>query len=329
MFGWVDSETARGSTVEARIMTSLTGRRWWTMSEYPAWLSRPSLHNQLPARVRIVTDSASDILPTHARAIGVLVVPNWIGLDGRLLRDGVDLTAAQFYAHLPRARRAPHTEPAFPADFYNAYRTAFQQGASAVMSIHVSSRFSQVVRNAAAARDALAPAPVYIIDSLQLGIGMWPAVIDAARVAHQGASVQEVHARVHSLLARTYAFVMVESLEPLRRSGRIGRVQGLVGTLIDAHPILTMDHGEARLVETVRSRRRAVVRLQEIVGDLLRTSGGRFETLLVCGTSIESIAEMETLLIELQAGAVAKTWLGPAIGANLGPAIAVAVVVPG
>lgn len=302
------------------------------MSGYPAWLSpmspSSSPQDQPPARVRIVTDSASDILPSHARAIGVLVVPNWIGLDGRLLRDGVDITAAQFYARLPRARRAPHTEPASPEDFSTVYRTAFQQGASAIVSICVSSRFSQVVRNAVAARDALAPAPIDVIDSHQLGIGMWPAVIDAARVARLGASVQEVHARVLSLLARTHAFVMVESLEPLRRSGRIGRVQGLVGTLIDAHPILTMDHGEARLVETVRSRRRAVLRLREVVGDLLRESG-RFETLLVCGTSIESIAEMETLLIELHAGAVVKTWLGPAIGANLGPAIAVAAVVQG
>jgi DegV family protein with EDD domain len=280
------------------------------------------------AKVRIVTDSASDILPSHARAIGVLVVPNRIVLDGYVLRDGIDITAAQFYARLPHARSAPYTEPATPADIYNAYRAAFQQGASAIVSIHVSSRFSQVVRHAVTVRDYLAPAPIDVIDSLQLGIGMWPAVIAASRLAHLGASAQEVHARVLSLLARTYAYVMVESLEPLRRSGRIGRVQGLVGTIIDAHPILTLDHGEARLVETVRTRRRAVLRLCDLVRELVQTSGD-IETLLVCGTSIESIAEMETLLAEQYAGIIQKTWLGPAIGANLGPAIAVAIVIRG
>ena len=91
---------------------------------------------------------------------------------------------------------------------------------------------------------------------------------------------------------------------------------------IDAHPILTLEHGEATLVETIRSRRRAVLRLREVAH-----AAGAIETLLICGTSIESIAEMETLLAEQYAGTIQKTWLGPAIGTNLGPAIAVAVVV--
>jgi DegV family protein with EDD domain len=296
------------------------------MYGYPPSPSSPESSQRQPnARVRIITDSASDILQSHARAIGIIVVPNRIVMDGHIFRDGIDISAAQFYARLPRARPAPYTEPASPADFHQAYQTAFAQGATAIVSIHVSSQFSQVVPHAAAARDYLAPAPIYIIDSLQLGIGMWPAVIEASRIAHLGAPVQAIHERAISLLARTHVFVMVESLEPLRRSGRISRVQGLVGSLIDAHPILTLDRGEARLVETVRSRRRAVLRLSEMVREVARTVGD-IESLLICGTSIESIAEMETLLARKYEGMIRKTWLGPTIGANLGPAIAVALV---
>ncbi len=299
------------------------------MSGYPPWFSAPSAdessRRQPPARVRIVTDSASDILQSHAQAIGIIVVPNRIVLDGHVFRDGIDISAAQFYARLPRARPAPYTEPAAPVDFYQAYQAAFAQGATAIVSIHVSSQFSQVVHHATVAREYLASAPIHIIDSLQLGIGMWPAVIEASRIARLGAPVPVIHERVVSLLAHTHVFVMVESLEPLRRSGRIGRVQGLVGSLIDAHPILTLDRGEARLVETVRSRRRAVLRLGELARDLARSVGG-IESLLICGTSIESIAEMETLLASNYAGTIRKTWLGPTIGANLGPAIAVALV---
>ncbi len=292
------------------------------MSGFPAGAPHTSPQRPPLAKVRIVTDSASDILPNHAQAIGVRMVPNRIVLDGYVLRDGIDITASQFYAYLPRARRAPYTEPASPADFYSAYYAAFQEGATAVVSIHVSSRLSQVVRHAMAARDALAPAPIDVIDSLQLGIGMWPAVIEASRLAHLGASARDVHDRVVSLLARTRAYVMVESLEPLRRSGRIGRVQELIGSLIDAHPILTLDHGEARLVETIRSRQRAVLRLRDVA-----QAAGAIETLLICGTSIESIAEMDALLAERYTGMIQKTWLGPAIGTNLGHAVAVAVVV--
>jgi DegV family protein with EDD domain len=274
-----------------------------------------------PGSVRVITDSASDILPNHARAIGVLVMPNRIVVDGAVLRDGIDISAAQFYAHLPRAKRPPSTQPAPAADFYRAYLQTLQEGA-AIVSIHVSSKLSQVVHQAAAARDALAPAPIVVVDSLQLGIGMWPAVIEAARVAHLGASLEEVHARALALLARTHAFVLVESLEPLRRSGRIGRVRELLGTLVDARPILTLAQGEAQLVETVRGRRQAVLRLRQVA-----LSRGAIETLLICGTSIEAIWEMETVLAEQYRGPIQKTWLGPSIGANLGSAIAVAVVI--
>src|SRR5258706_34963 len=168
----------------------------------------------------------------------------------------------------------------------------------------------------------LPPPPIAVIRPLALGTGVGPAVIEASRLANLGASARDVHERVVALLARTHAFVLVESLEPLRRSGRIGRVQELVGTLIDAHPILTLDQGEARLVETVRSRRRALLRLCDLAQEL-----AAIEMLLTCGTSVESIAEMDALLAERYTGTIQKTWLGPAIGANLGPAIAVAVVV--
>jgi DegV family protein with EDD domain len=286
------------------------------MSGYWAWAPASSTPQRRPhGTIRIVTDSASDILPSHARALGVLVIPNRIVLDGRVFRDGIDITAAQYYAYLSHARNAPFTEPAPPADFYNAYVAALRAGAPAIVSIHTSSRLSQVVRHAVAARDYLAPATIDVIDSLQLGI-------EASRLANLGASARDVHERVVALLARTHAFVLVESLEPLRRSGRIGRVQELVGTLIGAHPILTLDQGEARLVETVRSRRRAVLRLCDLAQE-----AGAIEMLLTCGTSVESIAEMDALLAERYTGTIQKTWLGPAIGANLGPAIAVAVVV--
>src|SRR5260370_35958137 len=82
---------------------------------------------QRPSRVRIVTDSSSDILPDHARAIGVVVVPNWIMLDGRALRDGVEITAAQFYARLPHARDVPYTQPASVEDFSDTYQCLFRQ----------------------------------------------------------------------------------------------------------------------------------------------------------------------------------------------------------
>jgi DegV family protein with EDD domain len=279
---------------------------------------------RLSSRVRIVTDSASDILQSHARAVGIVVVPNWVTLDGTALRDGLDITASQFYARLPHAHSAPHTEPASAEDLYATYQAVLQQGATAIVSIHVSSRLSLVVRHARAAADALAPAPITIIDSQQSGIAMWPAVIQAATMASQGASAQRIQAQVIATLARTRLYVMVESLEPLRRAGRIGRARMLLGTALDAHPIITIEQGVVTPVETARPRARALQRMRDLVRVL-----GPLEALIICGTSIEAIAEWERVLAEGYEELIQKTWLGPTLGANTGPAIAVAAVTRG
>ncbi|HEX6796170.1 MAG TPA: DegV family protein [Ktedonobacterales bacterium] len=274
-----------------------------------------------PERVRIVTDSASDILPTHARAIGVIVVPSWVVMDGAVLRDGVDITSSQFYAHLPHLRTLPHTEPPAPEEFYRTYQAAFQQGATAVVSIHVSSRLSKTVHNATAARDYLYPNVIDVIDSQQAGIGLWPAVIRAAQLARMGAPVSAIHATVLSILSRTRLYALVESLDQLARNGRIGRARAWMGTLLDAHPIITIADGEVTPLETVRPRSRGLLRLRELVRE-----AGEIETLLVCATSIESTGQIQALLAEQYPGTIHQTWLGPAIGANTGPCVAVAVV---
>lgn len=275
-----------------------------------------------PSRVRIVADSATDILPQHARALGILVVPNHVLLDGRVLRDGLDITPAQFFARLPHARQVS-TQPATSRDFYYTYQAAFQQGATDVLSIHVSSRVSRVVQNALAVQQFLAPAPIHIIDSQTAGIGMWPAVIGAARLANAGASIEDVRRATFELLARTRMYFLVESLEYLRRAGRIGRAREMLGTVLNAHPILTIRDGEVAPVETVRPRWRALRRMRD-----LAFADGTPETLLICGSGIEAIAELEQVFAQGYNGMIQKTWLGPTLGANAGPLLAFAVVVP-
>lgn len=272
------------------------------------------------ARVRIVADSATDILPRHAQALGITVVPNTILLDGRSLRDGLDITPAEFFAYLPHARSVS-TQPATSRDFYYAYQAAFQQGATDILSIHVSSRVSQVVHNALAVQRFLAPTPIQVIDSLTAGIGMWPAVISAAKLAGAGAPLDQVSQATYALLARTRVYFLAESLEYLRRAGRIGRAQELLGTVLNAHPILTIRNGEVAPVETVRPRWRALRRLREMA-----FSEGTPESLLICGSGIESIAELERVLANGYRGEIQKTWLGPTLGANTGPLLALAVV---
>jgi DegV family protein with EDD domain len=276
-----------------------------------------------PAYVQIVTDSASDILPNHARALGIIIVPNRVVLNGATRRDGVDLTAAQFYAALQSTKSLPYTLPAPPQDLYAAYQYAFRHGATEVVSIHVSGRLSQVVEHAAAARDALHGAPIVVIDSFQAGIGMWPSVIHAAQMARMGASARQIEDAVRAVLARTRLYFMVESLEYLRRGGRIGWAREMIGTLLDAHPILTLRNGTVAPLETARPRVRALERLRD-----LALQSGTVERLLLCATSVELMSEMEAVLRPNYSGFVENTWLGPTLGANTGPGVAISAVVP-
>ncbi len=271
--------------------------------------------------VRIVTDSTATILPGHAQALGIIVVPNRIIVDGRIFRDGLDLTAAQFYARFPASGQPVSTEPASAEDFFRTYQWLFGQGASAIISIHPSRRVSQVVSHAAAARDALLPAPIEVIDSQLVGVGMWPAVIQAARLAADGASAQAVHERAMAVLARARLYTLLESLDFLRQGGRNPRAIHLFGRVADAFPILTYQAGDAVPVDTVRGRRRALQRMCE-----LALGQGTIESLLVCGTSVEWSAQMESMLSRYYHGPIENTWLSPTIGAHTGPSVSIGVV---
>lgn len=276
-------------------------------------------------RVRVVVDSTADLLPSYAQVLGILVVPNRVLIDGQVLRDGVDITPSQFFARLPKASPLPRTEPVTPQDLYQAYQLAFSRGATDIVSIHVSSRLSLAAQHAAMARDALSraagtPAPIQVIDSQQAGIGMWPAVTEAAKLANVGATAHEVCDMARSVLARTRVFFMVQSLEYLRRNGRIGRGRELLGTLLDAHPIMTLEQGEVVPMETVRPRSRAMTRMRD-----LALGQGPVDALLMCGSSADLMGAMENLLRGHYAGTLHQTWLGPTIGANIGPAAAIAV----
>jgi DegV family protein with EDD domain len=298
------------------------------MNEYPRLPSRGHSSDVLnappargPARVRVVTDSTATILPSHAQALGIVVVPNRILLEGRVYRDAIDLTAAEFYARFPRVGGAVATAPASAEDFYSTYQWALARGATAIVSIHASRRVSQVFSNAVAARDALAPAVIDVIDSQLVGVGMWPAVVHAAQLAGRGFFPQAVHDQAVAVLARTRLYTLLESLDFVRRGGRSPHAVRLFGRMMNAHPILTYENGEAAPVESVRTLRRGLQRLCE-----LALGQGAIESLLVCGTSAEWMAQMEAMLAEQYHGPIEKTWLSPTVGVHTGPSVAIGIV---
>ena len=150
---------------------------------------------------------------------------------------------------------------------------------------------------------------------------MWPAVVRAAKLANMGASPQAVHEQVVAVLARTRLYTLLESLDYVRQGRRSPRAVHLFGHVLNAHPILTYQDGEAVPVESVRTRQHGLQRMRS-----LALGQGAIESLLVCGTSAEWISQMEAVLTEEYHGPLEKTWLSPTVGAHTGPSIAIGIV---
>lgn len=277
------------------------------------------------ARVWVVTDSTADIAPDEARALGITVVPLRVFFGERQYWDGVDLTPPGFYQMLGRATHLPHTEPPDAPMMYDLYTRLIAQGAPSILSLHVSSRLSTTVAAASEAARHLGPhVPVAVVDSEQVSIGLLPAVRFAAQMAQVGAPLDAITQAVHDVLRRTRLYFLVETLEYLQRGGRIGRAQRLLGTLLDAKPLLTIAEGEVAPVETVRPRARAHERLTELVRQLGPVSE------LYIGQTDEALGQtVDRDIGRFYPNAVHRGWIGATVGTHMGEGVGVAAVLRG
>lgn len=209
----------------------------------------------------IVSDSTG-YLPPHSEPENLTVVPLTVVVDGLSYQEGTQIEPEQVAAAL-RRKAAVTTSRVSPGQFLAAYRRAAQSGADAVVSIHLSGDLSGTYDAALlAARDA--PIPVHVIDTRTVGLAMGYCVLRAARLARDGAPAEQVVAEVERSAAASRTWLVVDSLEQLRRGGRIGTAQALLGSALMVKPILTIDDGHVAPLEKARTLRKAVDRMAEI-----------------------------------------------------------------
>ena len=213
--------------------------------------------------VRIVTDSTSDIPKALVEELNVTVVPLTISFGGQSYRDGIDLGADEFYSRLQQEKDLPTTSQPPPALFEHAYRHLITQGD--VVSIHLSHKFSGTVESARRVADDVSPERIAVVDSGSASMGLGLCVIAAARAAQAGADRAACVAAAEAVASRLQIAVAFETLEYLRRGGRIGRATAFLGGLLKLKPILTVKDGEAFPVTRVRSRAKAIDELFALI----------------------------------------------------------------
>lgn len=269
--------------------------------------------------VRIVTDSTADLLPEMAAELGVSVVPLSVVFGEETLREGIDISHDLFYERLVRSKDLPTTSAPSVGEFIAAYEEVLKE-TDEIVSIHLSSKLSVTCNNAIQAARHLSDsgAKIEVIDSGFLSQGIAFLVIAAARAAADGATVEEIKLLVGDMMPRIHVFVVLDTLEYVRRGGRIGRARAFLGSVLKVKPMLAIRDGEFVPEERIRTKKRVMERLYQIA-----TS---YPNVAKFGIAYSTNAhEAEELRQKLASGVpgvhIEISRLGPVLGVHGGPGV--------
>jgi len=274
------------------------------------------------AKVKVVTDSTSDVSPALAQELGITVVPNHLLLGEDRYLDGVDITADEFIARLGKMPGPVETQPPSVEELRELY-TNLCQDAEGVISIHISAKLSDTCKNANEAKEIVRDrCRVIVVDTQLASMGVGFIVQAAARAANEGATLDDVARLVRGMLPQTHILFFAENSEYLQRGGRLGKAAA-GGPLINVKPLLRLESGEIFPLERVRTRAKALERLYEFVADF-----PKIDQMAILYSTTQNEAENLAKRID---GVFPKDRIyigkyGPVLGAHLGLA-AMAVVV--
>jgi DegV family protein with EDD domain len=283
------------------------------------WSGRGLLEEDAMSHVAIVTDSASDLAPERARELGIRVVPLVVSFGSESFKSGVELDAAAFWARMTAPDAPfPTTAASAPGDFQAAYQAAFDEGADAVVSIHVAGTLSGTLKSAQVARDMMPDREIRIVDSMGASMAEGILAEIAVEMSRLGVAAEEI-ARVLDHRRNDIAMVVaLDTLEYLRRGGRISGAQAAIGTLLSVKPIVEVKDGKVEVVERVRTRSKARERLMELV---CSRPMERLSILHTTNAEVEAFAEEIVRRVPggIDPSKVTIDLVGPSIGPHLGP----------
>ena len=268
--------------------------------------------------VRIVTDSVSDLPPQVAQELGITIVPLHVRFGDQVYRDGIDLTTEQFYQKLVHSEILPVTSVPSPGDFVEAYDRLSEE-TDEILVITLTAKLSGTHEVAVQSVDLMKrKCRVEIVDSQWAVMAQGFIVIAAARAAQAGASFDELLELTHHNMKRVDMRAAFDTMEYLKRGGRIGRAQALLGSMLKVNPIITMKDGVVEPAGRPRSRAKAIDRLHDFT-----TSFSRIEEMAVEDAACPDDAELlvERLGSIFPRERIYRSRTTPVIGTHTGPGL--------
>jgi len=268
------------------------------------------------AGIRIVTDSSCDLPAAVADEHGITIVPLTIRFGEEELVDRRDLTPAQFWERCAASAVLPETAAPSPGSFEEAFRGAAASGADGVVCVNISSRLSATSQSAQAAAQAVADTvPVRVIDSRSVTLGLGMIVLEAARRAEAGGTMDEVAAASEDASRRARVLGTLDTLENLKKGGRIGGAQALLGSLLSIKPAIEVRDGAVEPGPKQRTRSKALRYLVDKVA-----AEPAIEHLAVMHGAAPDLGDLLDLLApHFPRDQIIVGDIGPVVGAHTGP----------
>jgi DegV family protein with EDD domain len=276
--------------------------------------------------VAIVTDSTAYLPPQTMERHDIIAVPLTVVLGDHALEEGTEISARSLAQALQKRRSVTTSRPS-PELFAETYRKMAEAGATGIVSLHLSAEFSGTYDAAVlAAREA--PVPVRVVDTGMVAMALGFCALAAAEVAEAGGTVDEAVTAAEKRAAGTSAFFYVDTLDYLRRGGRIGAAQALFGSALAVKPLLQLHGGRIEPLEKVRTASRAIARLEEIVAE--RAGVAPVDIAVHHLAAPERASALAERLRERVPGLadLHVSEVGAVIGAHTGPGLLAAVVSP-
>ena len=275
--------------------------------------------------IAVVTDATADLPDRVVRRRGLHVVPLSVTFGDETFVSGETITADEFYGRLATSRTPPMTSQPTPADFARCYAAIADQGYDRIVSIHCSSELSGTY-DVARTQAPKAPLPVEVVDSRVIGASLGLAVLAAADVIAADGEVADALAAVARVRDRGVGLLVVDTLEFLKRGGRLSGPQAAIGTALRVKPLLHLTDGRVEIRERTRTWARARDRVVEIVAGL--ATRGPVDIAIVHAVGAQHAMELRNAITHRADAEVRfESVIGPIVGTHVGPgAIGVAAV---
>jgi DegV family protein with EDD domain len=266
--------------------------------------------------VKIVTDTLSDITSDLAAKLDITVIPLYVRFGEEMYRDRIDITSEDFYRRLVNEPKLPSTTQPTPHDFADVYRKLAQE-TDEILVIVVSSKLSGTYQSATQAKEMVkGKCRIEVVDSLQVAMGQGLIVIAAVQAAKNGANLTELAGMARRAISRIHLVAYFDTLKYLARGGRIGKAQGLLGSVLSVKPILTTREGEMAPLTRVRSLTAGLDYLYNVVASTSKIEGLAVEHATTPGDADKLVERLAAIYPKDK---IYRSVISPVIGTYSGP----------